>query len=75
MTLADEVTLMGYLEDALEAEHGVRLILENPTDMRRLQQRLYRTKSEDKRYSVLTLSQHGSELWIVKKEPRPDAQS
>ena len=68
MTLHDEITLMGYLEDALEAEHGVKLIFESPEDMRRMQQRLYKTRTTDERYSNLVLSQQGRELWILRKE-------
>lgn len=59
---------MGYLEDALSSEHGIKLILESPDEMRRLRQRLYKTRSEDARYSALVLSEHGSDLWIMRKD-------
>ena len=66
--MATSAAEMGYLEDALEAEHGVKLILESPEDMRRMQQRLYKTRTTDERYSNLVLSQQGRELWILRKE-------
>lgn len=59
---------MGYLEDALESEHGIKLTLESHDDMVRLRAKLYKTRRTDERYAPLVLSEHGSELWIVKKE-------
>lgn len=70
MNLNDEVTLMGYLEDALDSEHGIKLILESPDEMRRLRQKLYKTRGTDPRYRTLVLSEHEHELWIVKKDEK-----
>jgi len=68
MSLHDEVTLMGYLEDALASEeHGVKLELESHEDLVLLRAKLYKTRGTDPRYKALVLSEHGSELWIIRK--------
>lgn len=68
MSLSDDLILIGYLEDALESEHGIKLTLESHDDLRRLRQKLYKVRGSSTQYSSLVLSEHDNELWIVKKE-------
>lgn len=67
MTPEDEIILIGYLEDALDAPHGIKLFLETSEELRALRQRLYKLRAEDARYEDIQLSEFDKQLWLVKK--------
>lgn len=75
MSRADQLLLIGYLEKALaeKVEGGYELSFLTDADVRLFRAKLYELRKGDPRFSVLSFSQHGPVLWIVKRGEASDA--
>ena len=61
---------LDYWQRAAADEFGVRIVLEDPSDTRRLQNELYAARQGHVQYASIQMCMVGGEIWLVRETCR-----